>query len=448
METSSKAQVTLKTAVAIVVANMVGAGIFTSMGYQAANTDSAFAIILVWIVGGVVALCGALSYGEMGTLFPRSGGEYNYLTNVYHPAFGFLSGWISSTVGFAAPVAMAAMALGKYSSVVTNIPPQYTAIGIVILISLIHSTDVKLASIFQQYSTFIKVLLIVGFIIGGFLMNTTPQKIDFIPTSQDWAKVFSAGFAINLAFVSFAYSGWNAAAYLANEIENPRKNVAKALLTGTLVVMTAYILLNFVFLYTIPIGTLVSEQVKDFSKPVEVGYLSAQGFLGELGAKMTAGTIALLLISSISAMIFAGPRVMQVMGEDIKILRFLSQKNSKDLPVVAIYAQLTISIILILTASFDSILYAIAFTLDIFTFATVLGVFVMRIRKPKAERIYKTWGYPITPAIFLAVTGWTMYFLLTSRTKESLVALGVVLLGLVFYFIDKSLSGSKNEITH
>ncbi len=453
MEINNTGRVTLRTAITIVVANMVGAGVFTSLGYQSLGTGAVFPLLLLWVVGGIVAMCGALSYGEMAALFPRSGGEYNYLSNTYHPAFGFLSGWISATVGFSAPVAMAGVALGTYSSSIIGLPPQMIAIIVIILISMIHATDIGLGSIFQQYSTGVKVVLIIGFIFGGLLLTPNPQPIlnNIVPTDADWSMVFSGGFAVNLAFVSFAYSGWNAAAYLANEIENPRVNVPRALVTGTLVVMIAYILLNIVFLYTLPVSTYAGEQlanIKANKGPLEVGYLSAQQFLGDNGGKIMAGMIALLLISSISAMIFAGPRVMQAMGEDVKSLRFLSIKNKKGIPVLAIILQSAISIVLVLSAQFDTILYAIAFTLDIFTFATVLGVIVMRFKAPKAERVYKTWGYPITPLIFLGVTGWTMYFLLTNRTTPSLIALGIVLLGLVVYFINQAIQTEDKKLGH
>ncbi len=445
MENKTTGRVTVRTAVAIVVANMVGAGVFTSLGYQAVGTPSAFPLLLLWIIGGIVALCGALSYGELAGMFPRSGGEYNYLSEVYHPAFGFMSGWISATVGFAAPIALACSALGGYAqqSFLEGVPFQ--AIGLVVLwgVTMIHATDVGLGSIFQQYSTAIKAILIIGFIIGGFFLTPTPQVVEVLPKDTDWTMIFSAPFAVSLAFVSFAYSGWNASAYLANEIENPRKNVPLSLLMGTLIVMVAYIILNYVFLYTVPIGTLVSEQAKDFSKPLEVGYLSAKVFLGSTGGKIMAGMIALLLISSISAMVFAGPRVTQMMGEDIPLLKNLAITNAKGIPVYAIIGQSVIASILIITAKFDTILFAIAFTLDIFTFATVLGVIVMRFKNPTLPRTYHTWGYPITPLIFLAVTGWTMYFLLTTRTIPSLIALGVVSLGLVVYFIDKNTNTKK-----
>ncbi|HAS39136.1 MAG TPA: amino acid permease [Microscillaceae bacterium] len=492
MSSNQIRNVSFFTAIAIVVANMVGAGVFTSIGFQAAGFQGAlpkgatfapyFPILMLWLVGGIVALCGALSYGELAAMFPRSGGEYNYLSKIYHPAFGFLSGWVSATVGFSAPVALACMALGRYvSSVVPAVDGTVVAIGVLIVITSIHAYDIKAGSVFQRYSTAVKVILIVGFIIGGFFITPTPENITILPQDNDWTLVFGSAFAINLAFVSFSYSGWNASAYLSNEIVNPKRNVPRSLLMGTLVVTIAYILLNYVFLYTVPVGELAAKQAADFSTPLEVGYLSADKIFGEGIGKTMALMIALLLISSISAMVFAGPRVTQVMGEDLPLLGKLAVRNNKGIPVFAILLQSTISLILILTASFNTILFYIAFTLDIFTFSTVLGIFVMRARRgsiklqiksiksrlesdqlsaaqktaleaelAEKEGIihtpYKTWGYPITPFIFLVATGWTMYFLLTQRTQGSLIALATVFLGLIIYFIDKaSQKGGKDD---
>ena len=477
------------TAIAIVVANMVGAGVFTSIGFQAAGFQFAvpkgttfapyFPILMLWLVGGIVALCGALSYGELAAMFPRSGGEYNYLSKVYHPAFGFLSGWVSATVGFSAPVAAAAIALGKYtSSVYPAVDQVVVAVVVLILITLIHSYDIKAGSIFQRYSTLIKVILVIGFILGGFFMTESPEVFTLAPQSGDWTLIFGSAFAVNLAYVSFAYSGWNASAYLSNEIVNPKKNVPRSLFLGTLLVTAIYLLLNYVFLYTIPVTELASKQAADFGTPLEVGYLAANNIFGDALGKTMGLMIALLLISSISAMVFAGPRVTQVMGEDLPLLARFGRKNKKGIPILAIFLQSTISLALILTASFDAIVKYIAFSLDIFTFSTVLGIFIMRNRRGKiklelaslrsrlesdqlsedqkvalqaelAEKEgivntpYKTWGYPITPFIFLVATGWTMFFLLKKETAGSLIALGTILLGLIIYFVDKSLSQKK-----
>lgn len=425
--------ISFNTAIAIVVANMIGAGVFTSLGFQiGGGIESIFPLLMLWVVGGIVALCGALSYGELASLMPRSGGEYHYLSKIYHPVIGFLSGWASATVGFAAPVALACTALGRYTqSVIPAFPAVIVAIVVLIIVTAIHATDVKVGGAFQRYATLIKVLLIVFFIVSGILFAPTHQAIVILPQTGDWKLIFSASFATSLAYVSFAYSGWNSSAYLAGEIENPKRNVPRSLFLGTLVVMLAYVLLNFVFLYTVPVGQLKGQ--------LEIGYISADAIFGTIGGKMMGLMIALLLVSSISSMVFAGPRVTQAMGEDIPLLKKIAFRNQKGVPLYAVLLQSFISLILILTASFDTILNFIAFTLDIFTFLTVLGVFVMRFKQPKAERQIKAWGYPITPLIFLMATGWTMYFLLTLRPVGSLTALGVVSLGLVVYFIDKGL---------
>jgi APA family basic amino acid/polyamine antiporter len=453
----SSQKISFNTAIAIVVANMIGAGVFTSLGYQAVGTPHIFPLLTLWLVGGIVALCGALNYGELASLMPRSGGEYNYLSQIYHPLLGFLSGWISATIGFAAPVALAAVALGTYASNVIGVNSTLIGIIVVVIITAIHATDSKTGSSFQRYSTAVKVGLIFLFILSGLFLTDTPQNISILPKEGDWSEIVKSPFAVSLAFVSFAYSGWNASAYLANEIENPQKNVPKSLLMGTAVVMLAYILLNFVFLYTIPVGTLVAEQAKDFNKPLEVGYLSANVVFGNIGGKIMATLIALLLVSSISSMVFAGPRVTQMIGEDFPLFKSFARLNKKGVPSTAIIVQSAISIILILTSSFDSILYAIAFILDVFTFAAVLGVIVLRIRKPKEERKYKAWGFPITSIIFLAATGWTMWFLFEQRilpatkaifgidldaklsylqqTMPSFITLGMLLSGTIVYYI-------------
>src|SRR6195952_4786779 len=166
-------------ATAIVVADMVGVGVFTSLGFQVKDIPSAFAVLLLWVVGGVVALCGVFSYSELGAMFPRSSGEYNFLNRAWHPAFGFLAGWVSATVGFAAPVALAAMAFGEYGkSVLPGAPPLLLAIGVVWLVSIIQLTGVKHSSSFQLISTILKVVLIIAFLVAGFAVGT-PQPLSF-----------------------------------------------------------------------------------------------------------------------------------------------------------------------------------------------------------------------------------------------------------------------------
>ncbi|HKC67030.1 MAG TPA: amino acid permease, partial [Bacteroidia bacterium] len=257
----SASKISFNTAVAIVVANMIGTGVFTSIGFQVLGIQSAFAIVLLWVIGGVMALCGALVYGEVGAAFPQSGGEYNYLSKLYHPVVGFLSGWVSSTVGFAAPVALASMALGKYvNSVFAGINPTAIALIVVLIITAIHATNIKTGAAFQRYATALKIAFVSLFIILGFVFAEPKHIISFLPDSHSATDIFAnAAFAISLFWVSYSYSGWNAAAYITGEIENPQRNLPRSLLVGTLIVSVLYVLLNMLFLYSTPVDDLKGQ---------------------------------------------------------------------------------------------------------------------------------------------------------------------------------------------
>ncbi len=409
---------------------MIGTGVFTSLGFQAEGIKSGFALLCLWLVGGILAICGALSYGELAAVMPRSGGEFHYLSKIYHPAVGFLSGWLSATVGFAAPIAAAAMALEKYfSQVFPFFPPTAIALTVVIGVSLIHTRDVKLGSYFQNSFTLLKVLLIVTLIVCGFLLGH-PQDINFLPANNDLNLIFSSPFAISLVYVMYAYSGWNASIYIASEVKEPEKNVPRSLLAGTLIVLALYLLLNFIFLYTTPIELLAGK--------LEVGAVAATQIFGELGGKVMSLLISLGLVSAISSMVWAGPRVTQVIGEDIPFFKLLARTNAKGIPYYAILAQLAIVVVLVITSSFESVITYLGFTLTLSSFLTVLGVFVHRFRYPDFPRPYKTWGYPVTPLVFLAISLWMLVFIFTDKREESLAGLGTILLGLpVYFFADK-----------
>ena len=280
-----------RTATFVVMANMVGAGVFTSLGFQVAAIPSAFPLLMLWAVGGVYALCGAVSYGELAAALPRSGGEYQYLSRIYHPAVGFLAGWISITVGFAAPVAAAAMALGRYlSRVIPGANPTITALVAVAAISGVHLFSVGVRSRFQGFFTSFKLLLIVAFIVGA-LVLAAPQPVRFGPQPGDLRALFSAPFAVSLVYVTYAYSGWNASVYVAGEVRNPARSIPLSLICGTLIVTALYLLLNFVFLYSTPMAALAGQ--------VEVGYVAADAILGVRGGRIMGFLISFGLVSAI-----------------------------------------------------------------------------------------------------------------------------------------------------
>lgn len=417
--------ISLFTAICMVVANTIGTGVFTSLGFQAADIKSGFALLLLWLVGGIFALCGALSYGELGAAMPRSGGEFHFLSETYHPMLGFLTGWVSITVGFAAPIAAAAIAFGQYfSRVFPVVAPLAIAPLIVIIISLIHTKNLQVGSYFQSILTVLKVLLIVVVILCG-LFLAEPQSLRFLPAPEDFQLIFSSPFAISLVYVTYAYSGWNASVYIASEVKEPEKNVPRSLLVGTLIVMVLYLLLNFIFLHTTPLNELAGQ--------LEVGYLAANRIFGPKGGQIMGLLISFGLLSSISSMVWAGPRVTQVIGEDIPFFKPLAKKNANDIPYYAILLQLFIVLVLVLTSTFDAVITFLGFTLTLSSFLTVLGVFVHRARFPDVPRPYKTWGYPLTPLIFLAISLWMLIYIFRDKPAESLAGLGTIALGLPVY---------------
>jgi APA family basic amino acid/polyamine antiporter len=422
---ASGSTVSLIVATAIVVADMVGVGVFTSLGFQVNDIPSGFSILLLWTVGGIVALCGVFSYGELGAMFPRSSGEYNFLSRAYHPAFGFVAGWVSATVGFAAPVALAAMAFGEYArSVLPEAPPIALAIGIVWLVSLVQLTGVKHSSAFQLISTVLKVMLIVAFLAAGFAVSS-PQPISFAPSSSDLSHVVSAPFAINLVFVMYAFSGWNAATYIVGEMRLPERNLPRAMLTGTLTVLVLYVALNAVFLHTAPIDRLAGQ--------LDVARISGSYIFGDTGGRVVGAMICFGLISSISAMMWIGPRVIMTMGEDIPALRVFARRSTRGVPACAILFQLTVASLLLFTRSFEAVLDFVQFALLFCSFFTVLGVIKLRITHPGLERPYRAWGYPVTSLVFLLVTGFMMYYLLLDRPLQSTLGIAIMISGLVIY---------------
>lgn len=433
----SKKSIGFYAAISIVISNMIGVGVFTSLGYQVLDLKQGSSIMILWLLGGLTALLGALCYGEIGVVFPRSGGEYNYLSKIYHPIIGFLSGWVSATVGFAAPVAASAMALGKYSSeVFTFLSPQWIAASVVILMAVIHSLQVKIGQKVQTFFTALNVLIIIIIIISGFVSGRT-GTISFELSSNVWEEIMSPAFAVSFFYVNLAYSGWNAAAYIAGEMDSPQRNLPRSLLRGTLFVTVLYLLINFIFLYTTPISALEGKS--------EAGLIASIYIFGNTGGKIMGMIIAMLLLASVSSMTLAGPRVTSTMGEDIQLFKLFSKNNNFGVPMFAILLQSIISLFFIFTASFDVVITYISFTLNIFLFLTVLGLLVLRITKPNIERPYKTWGYPVTPILFLMVSMWLTYRGFTEKPKESLAGMATVFVGLIFYYINMQLNSNKNE---
>lgn len=420
------------TVVAVIIANMIGTGVFTSLGFQLVDIRSGFALLMLWAIGGLVALGGALTYAELGAALPRSGGEYNLLRRIYHPAAGFVSGWISSTIGFAGPTALGAMTFAAYLSSIfpdglSDGMRKLVAAALVIIMALAHATNHRTSGSTQLFFTNFKIVVILGFCLLALLVTNEPQPVNFLPQASDGAVLTSSVFAVSLIYVSFAYSGWNAATYLSSEVDNPQRNLPWILVTGTLIVTVLYVLLNFVFLYVAPMDAMVGQ--------VEVGAIVAETALGTAGGQFVGLVFALLLISTVSAMTMAGPRVIQVIGEDYPALGFFGRTNRHGIPAVAIYTQTAVALTFILTSTFESVLVFAGFTMALNSSAAVLGVFVLRRRQPDLPRPYRTFLFPLPPLVYLTVMGWTLTFTLINRPVEALGSLAIIASGLLFYFL-------------
>lgn len=411
---------------------MIGTGVFTSLGFQLLEIQSGFVLLALWVVGGLVALCGAMSYAELGAALPRSGGEYNFLSRIYHPAAGFVSGWVSATIGFAAPTALAAMTFAAYltSATLTNESEpaeKALAVSLVVLMTAVHSVSRRQSGGLQGLFTVLKVLAIVLFCVFALLLVDVRQPVNVLPVAGDASLLISGTFAVSLIYVSYAYTGWNAATYLSSELEQPQRDLPKILFAGTAAVTALYVALNYVFLKVAPMAAMAGQ--------VEVGYVAADFAFGDAGGRFAGVVLALLLVSTVSAMTLAGPRVLQVIGEDINALKVLASTNRDGLPYAAILFQSTLAVTFILTSGFESVLVFAGFTLALNSFVTVLGVFVLRWRQPALPRPYRTLGYPLTPIIYLCVTAWTLVFVLVQRPSEGLFGLAIIVAGAILFLL-------------
>jgi len=420
-----KRKISIYTASAIVVANMIGTGVFTSVGFQLSSIQNTWSILLLWLVGGMLALFGAFAYAELGTHFKESGGDYIYLSRVFHPMLGYLSAWAGLTVGFSAPVALAAMAFTKYLAPFGLQGNVWLAIIIIVLIGLMHSFTIRHSSRLQNYSTIIKVLFIVCLIFLGFFIPGNLHSA--IHLDDGWHKeILQPGFAVSMVYVAFAYTGWNAAAYVVDEIDNPRKNLPKALIGSTLFVAVVYVFFQLALLRN---ATALQMQGKE-----EVAFIAFNNLLGSTGGKWVSIFIAIQLVATISSYLWVGPRVTWAMARENKLWQPLAKKNKHGIPVAAVWVHVFISILLALTGSFEKILLYAGFVLQLMASLTVATSLFLKGRK---EGVFKSPFKPILQVIFLVFNAWVLIFTLIDRPVESLIGLLVLLVGAMIYYFDK-----------
>ena len=425
-----------RSAAALVLANMIGTGAFTTLGLQLEWISSGPVLLLLWAFGGLVAWCGAASYAELGTRLPRSGGETHFLAEIFHPLLGFLSGWVSLTVGFAAAVALSAFAVGHYLAAWTGWPPVWTAAGSIVLLSLAHSLGTRESSRLQNGLTVVKLLVVLGLGVAGAVLPA-PEAASVNWTVGQVDVLWSPGAAVAMISVFYAFSGWNAAAYIVEEIREPRKNLPRALLGGTLLVSGLFLLLQYGFLRQAGTAALTGQ--------IDVAQIAAGAMFGPRVGNAVSVLIGVLLLTGISAMIWVGPRVVRAMGDRHHLWATFGQLNHRGLPLRATWLQGGISIFLVFTASFERVLLYSGFVLQLFTFLAVLGLLVLRRRSPK-DAGYATPWYPVPQLIFLVVSAWSMLYLLRHQPLESLLGLLNVVAGLAAYYFDVRVPGEEEKI--
>ena len=411
-----------KTATAIVISNMVGTGVFTSLGYQVPELHNTFTIILLWTIGGILALIGAFIYAELGAHFKQSGGDYIYLSRTYHPIMGYITSWVSLIVGFSGPIALAALAMAKYLGFENE---RSTAILIIIIIAIFQCFSLKVSSRFQNIFAVLKVAFIIVLILIG--ISISPSPTNALLWDNSWThEIIVPAFASSLVFVTYAYTGWNSASYIVEEIEKPKVNLPKALIIGTVFVTVSYVLVNFVFLKHASIEQMEGKE--------DIANIAFTNILGVRGVKWISYLIALQLVSTISGYLWVGSRVTQATAKENHLWSYLGKENKNRIPICAVVAHTLISILIILSGKFEEIFIYTAFVLQLLSTAAVsTSLFI----KKKDRVLFKGNIFLLMPVIFLLFSFYILYFTFVNHPRESIIGLGIIGVGMTLYFFDK-----------
>jgi basic amino acid/polyamine antiporter, APA family len=434
----------------IVVANMIGAGIFTTSGLLIAGLNDPAVMMVLWGVGGLIAICGALSYGELGAAMPGAGGEYLFLSKLYHPLMGFLSGWVSFMVGFSAPIAASALGFSEYflralpgvSAVLKNggishaVTGKLIAVIVILIFTFIHYRGIKYGARIQNILTLLKVALIIILLVAGFTsgkgdLSHFSEGSKLAPGLAGWKTM-----ALSLMWIMFAYSGWNASTYLGAEIKNPSKILPRSLLYGTGIVIMLYLAINTLYVYGINPDAMKGV--------ISVGGLAMGNLFGRSADILFSLIIAFALFSSLSAFIIIGPRVYYSMAKDGLFFKSAARIHQKfQVPSNSILLQCAIAVILVLSGTFEQVLTYMGFALGIFPVLTVFGVIKLRKENPFAMKLP---GYPVTQLLYIIIGLLILSLSYMERPLESSIAVVTVLAGIPAYYIFKKSNG-KSPVT-
>jgi APA family basic amino acid/polyamine antiporter len=405
---------------------MIGSGVFSTSGFLLTDLGSPWLVLAAWAVGGIQAMLGALCYGSLARRIPESGGEYAFLSRTLHPAAGYIAGWLSLLVGFSAPLAAMAYAFGRYAQPwLAGVPPALTGTLLILIFAAVHGTEVRRGALVQNWAVFVKILLIIGFVTLA-ICKIKP------PLNEPSAPFPIAAFGVSLIWISFSYSGWNAAVYITGEVHDPKRNLPKSLILGTGLVTFLYLALNAVFVFAAP--------VKDLAGQVEIGRIAARAIGGPVLEGAVAGLIAIVLMSSVSSLVMSGPRVYSKMAADGYLPAWLNPKDGP--PRKSIALQTVIALLLLWTASFEALLTYIGFTLSISTAATVSALLLLRQREGRSLAVP---GYPVVPWLFLAGVVTMTAFTVVQRPTQSLFGFATILAGLMAWFFSGRAINRNNK---
>lgn len=443
--TSLLRQLGIVSATALVVSNMVGTGIFTTTGFLAGQLGSVPLVLLIWVVGALCALAGALCYSELGINFPSSGGEYVYLTEAYGPTWGFMTGWSSFFAGFSAPIAASALALSDYAGYFFPVLKQENAAyvlgsgewefkvggaqilasSLVAIFTVLNCVGLRRAARVQNVLTTTKVLVIVAFIVLGFgFGHGSADNFSRAAVRTSTTPIF-AQFMVSLFYIYFAYSGWNAATYVAEEVKHPARTLPISLTFGTTLVALLFVGLNVLFIYAMPL-----EQMKGV---VAIGSLAASRLFGPAVAGLFSAAMALSLLATVNAMVTIGPRIYYAMAKNGAFFAAAGKIDPRwHTPVVAIVAQGICTMIMTFTP-FLNLLFYIGFTLNFFAVMSVASLFVFRRREGWRKLGVVSFAYPLIPVFFVLVGVWITIFGMTFRPAISSVAILTVAAGAALY---------------
>jgi basic amino acid/polyamine antiporter, APA family len=415
----------------MVVANMIGAGVFLSTGFMAQDLNPK-QILLAWVIGAFLALAGARAYAGIARIVPHSGGEYRYLSALVHPALGYLAGWASLLLGFSAPIAIDAIAAGAFANTLAHwINPKLFAAALIVLLTAVHAIGLRFSVNAQNALVFIKIFLVVGFVIVGLAggHNAWPT---WQPPSQ--SPGFPLGpFMQNLFYIAFAFSGWNAAVYAASEFKNPQRDVPRAMLLGCGLVGILYLFVNWVF-----VANLTPEQCKVVftyeTARVTLGHLIMKNVVGDFGAACMSVLAIIAFISAVSAMTFLGPRVYAAMARDGFLPRMLQGKEGKP-PIGAVALQGGIALFLVFAYQLGEVLNSVGAILTLFSALTVFSLFWIRFRK--INRMKPEFTALAAGFFYLMLSGVMLYFGFKKSPTLNLWVGASILTALIGYFITR-----------